>query len=266
MQHRIGAYARFVRAVVGVNLRAALEYRVSFLATAGFMAINDGMWIVFWTLFFRRFPVVRGWELTDIVTLWAVAAFGFGLATGILGNSRPEGARVIVEGRLDYYLGLPKQPLLHFLLGSISVAAWGDVIFGLVVYLGIVQPDPARLGLFLLLGLSAAAIFASFGLLVNSLAFWAGNSEGLAMQLANALITFSTYPLDLFSTAVKVVLFAALPAGFLTYLPVRLLRDFSWPYLAAVEGFALTLALVAVWVFARGLRRYESGNLVVMRG
>lgn len=259
------AHLRFARALVSLNLRAALEYRFSFVASVMFMALNDGMWIVFWTLFFSRFPVVRGWRLSDIVTMWAVVAGGFGLATGIFGNSRPEGARVIVEGRLDYHLSLPKSPLLHFLLGSISVTAWGDVLFGTAVYAVVVRPEPARFALFLLLMLTVCAIFVSFGLLVNSLAFFAGNSEGLGMQVMNATITFSTYPLDLFSTLVKVALFAALPAGFVSYLPVRLLRSPNWPQLLAVEAFALTLALVAARVFALGLRRYESGNLVNMQ-
>src|SRR3712207_116711 len=121
MTGRVHAYSRFVRRLFGINLRAALEYRMSFLWSVGFMALNDGMWIVFWTLFFSRFPVLRGWELADIVTMWAVVATGFGLATGVFGNCRPEGVRVIVEGRLDYHLSLPKNPLLHYLLGSMSV-------------------------------------------------------------------------------------------------------------------------------------------------
>ena len=209
--------------------------------------------------------MLRGWELVDIVTMWAVVTAGFGLATGVFGNCRPEGARVIVEGRLDYHLALPKNALLHYLLGSISVTAWGDVLFGVGVYAAIVRPDPARFGLFLLLSVTSAVIFVSFGVLVNSLAFFAGNSEGLGLQLTNALIAFATYPLDLFSTAVKVALFAALPSAFISYLPVRLLRDFNWPQILALEGFALALALLSVSVFYHGLRRYESGNLVTMR-
>ena len=260
------SYGRFVRTIVALNLRAALEYRASFLLGVLMMALNDGMWIAFWSLFFHRFPLIRGWELGDIVTMWAIAATGFGLATGILGNCRPEGVRVIVEGRLDYYLSMPKNPLLHFLLGSISVMAWGDVLFGVGVYGAVVRPDPAHAALFALLSLTATVMFVSFGTLVNSIAFWAGNSEGLGMQLTNALITFSTYPLDLFTAVVKVVLFVAIPAGFLSYLPVRMLRHFSWPALLAVEGFALALAVLAILVFYCGMRRYESGSLVVMRG
>src|SRR6266511_383476 len=120
MAGRGRAYGRFVAGLVGMNLRTALEYRVSFITGVLFMALNDAMWIVFWALFFSRFPVVRGWELRDIATMWAVVATGFGLAVGIFGNCRPEGVRVFVEGRLGYHLSVPKNPLLHYLLGSMS--------------------------------------------------------------------------------------------------------------------------------------------------
>src|SRR3712207_8501145 len=54
--------------------------------------------------------------------------------------------------------------------------------------------------------------FLSFGVLIVSTAFWAGNTEGLGLQLHNALITFSTYPMDLFSGVVKAALFTIVPA------------------------------------------------------
>jgi ABC-2 type transport system permease protein len=56
------------------------------------------------------------------------------------------------------------------------------------------------------------------------------------------------------------------PAAFITHLPVQILRDFDVPRLAAVLGFSLGALLVAVIFFGIGLRRYESGNLVTLRG
>lgn len=266
MRARLLPTLRFAGSLFGLNLRAALEYRASFVTGIAFMAVNDAMWIVFWSLFFSRFPVVRGWELRDIATMWAVVATGFGIATGVFGNCRPLGARVIAEGKLDYHLSVPKNPLLHFLLGSISVPALGDVLFGIATFAVIVRPDAGQASLFVILSLTTAVIFTSAGLLVNSLAFYAGNSEALGMQIQNAVITFSTYPLDLFSTWVKVVLFAAIPAGFLSYLPVQILREFNPAFLAAVLCFAAGIATLACLAFYRGLRRYESGSLVMLRG
>lgn len=260
------SYLRFMRRALATNVRAALAYRVSFITSVLFMAANDLMWIAFWALFFSRFPVVRGWEIRDVITAWAVVATGFGLATAIFGNARWEGARLIAEGRLDYHLSLPKNALLTYLTGSSSVPAWGDVLFGIGTFVGFVRPGPEQVALFLLLAICSCAIFTACGVLFNSLAFWAGNTESLGLQLMNALITFGTYPLDLFGFGVKVALFTVLPAGYISYLPVRVLRDFDGLLLAAVAGFTVAVLLLALAVWRAGLRRYESGSLVALRG
>lgn len=263
---RLPGTARFLGQLLWFNLRAAMAYRVGFLTSVGFMVINDAMWIIFWVMFFSRFPVVRGWTLDDVVTLWAVAATGYGIAWGFFGNIRPEGARVIVSGRMDYYLSLPRNVLLHFIGGAISVASFGDILFGVGVFAFVVRPDPAQFGLFLVLSLCTAVIMISFGLMVVSLAFWAGNTEGLGLQISNALLNFSTYPLDLFSTGVKVLLFTVLPAGIATYVPVTIIREFDPLRLLLVITFTAGLAAMATAVFYAGLRRYESGSLIATQG
>lgn len=63
----------------------------------------------------------------------------------------------------------------------------------------------------------------------------------------------------------KAILFTVLPAGFIAYLPVELLRQFRWPLLGAVVGFAALIVFVSRAVFYAGLRRYESGNLLAGR-
>jgi len=56
------------------------------------------------------------------------------------------------------------------------------------------------------------------------------------------------------------VFYSVVPAGFLAFLPVKVLRDLDWVWLPVVVG-AAALLLVAAWsVFGAGLRRYESGN------
>jgi ABC-2 type transport system permease protein len=224
------------------------------------------MWILFWTMFFDRFPVVRGWTLEDVVTLWAVTAMGYGASAGFFGNARAEGIRVVMSGRLDYYLSLPRSILLHFTGGSIGIAALGDLVFGLGAFVLVVQPDPARLVLFLGLSICAAVIFFSFGVLIVSTAFWAGNTEGLGVQLHNAMINFSTYPMDLFSGVVKAALFTVVPAGFASYLPVTIIREFDLVRLGLVVAFTVAFAAVSTFVFYAGLRRYESGSLVATQG
>jgi ABC-2 type transport system permease protein len=65
---------------------------------------------------------------------------------------------------------------------------------------------------------------------------------------------------------VQWLLYTIIPAAFVGSMPAGLLHDFSWQRLAAMVGFALGLALLARLIFHWGLRRYESGNLVIVRG
>jgi hypothetical protein len=45
-----------------------------------------------------------------------------------------------------------------------------------------------------------------------------------------------------------------------------LLSDFRWGLLALLVAFVAGITLAARLIFHLGLRRYESGNLVTMRG
>ncbi|HEX2037194.1 MAG TPA: ABC-2 family transporter protein [Chloroflexota bacterium] len=255
---------RFFLTYVRSNFQVALEYRVSFWVQVLAMALNDTMWIVFWAVFFARFPVVHDYGLADVITVWSVAALAIGLATGLFGGAYRYAGEV-ARGRLDFYLVLPKPVLFHLAISSMSVSAWGDVLFGLAAYLAVVRPGPGTLALFLFLALASAAVFVAYSILANALAFWLGNAEGFARQLTEALITFSLYPSALFSGAVKLLLFTLIPAGFIAYIPVELLRAWSWPLALALLAAAAGGLALARLVFYAGLRRYESGNTLAMR-
>ena len=70
------------------------------------------MWLFFWVSYFRQYPLVHGWQSTDIIVIWAVAACGFGISMGFFGNA-PRLAALIINGGLDPYLGMPRSILLH---------------------------------------------------------------------------------------------------------------------------------------------------------
>lgn len=256
--HLAAAYVRF-------NFKAQLEYRGAFISQVVSMFINDGAWVIFWILFFKRFPVLHGWTVTDVVALWAVLTAGFGLAFGLMGNAL-QLASLIAQGELDAWMLQPRAVLPHLLLGRSAPSAWGDALFGFVVYFGFVGPDWTRMLAFILLSVVVAVAFVGFGILSGSLSFFIGHAGALADQWRNALISFSTYPPTLFQGGVKILLYTIVPAAFVGYLPVETLRGMS-PVdgLLSVSG-ALMLLAAGVGTFYWGLRRYESGNLVSMTG
>ena len=261
---RLARTLAFLGAYLRVNLAAAMEYRASFITQCLGMMLNDAIMFVFWWMYFQRFPAVRGWELHDVVVLWAVVATSFGLAVTLFGN----GSRLAVligQGQLDYYLALPKNVLLHVLVSRMSLPGWGDVAFGLCAFLLAGRLDPATIALYVVLVGASMGVFLAFQVLAGSLAFFIGNAEIAATQAQNTLVTLSLYPGSLFRGWTKLLLFTLLPAAFTAHVPVELLRRFDPLRLAALLGFAGASMLLAVLIFSLGLRRYESGNLITLR-
>src|SRR6185295_8240419 len=260
MKGLLGLTAGYLKA----NLQGALEYRVGFFSQVFSMLVNDLMWLTFWLAYFSKFPLVQGWGREQVATMWAVVAAGFGVGVTVAGNANFL-AGLIARGQLDFYLALPRPVLSHVLVSRMELTAPGDVLFGLIVFGVVAHPGPAQWALFGLLVLTTALIIVSFTVMAHSLAFWLGDAEGLANELWGALISFSTYPTVIFKGAVKVLLFKVLPAGFIAYVPVELLRQFSWSWLGGVLGFAALMVVASTAVFRAGLRQYESGNLIAAR-
>lgn len=265
MFHKLLNYLSLVATYVRFNAKAHLEYRAAFLSQMLAMILNDCIWVVFWTTFFARFPVVHGWGAPEVITLWAICAAGLGIGETIFGNSGRL-AVLIAQGELDSWLLYPRSLLTHLILGKMNATAFGDAIFGYAVYIGFVHPDAPHLVLFTALTLSVAIVFVGLNILSGSLSFIMGNAAPLADQWRFAMVNFSTYPASLFDGPVRFLLYTVVPAGFVSYLPIEALRKFSVTDAALSLLGSITFALVAVFIFYEGLKRYESGNLMSMKG
>ena len=211
------------RSYFHLNLNAQMEYRGAFLAQLIAMFINNVFWLTFWFVFFSRFPVLTGWQMSDVVTMWAIAASGIGIAHIFCGNALFLSA-IITKGQLDAWMLCPRALLPHIVLGKMSATACGDALFGFVAYIALVHPDLSHIVLFTFLAIAAAILFAGFSILTGSLAFFVGNAEAVSEQWLFALITFSTYPASLFEGNFKLLLLTVIPAMFISYFPIITLR------------------------------------------
>jgi ABC-2 type transport system permease protein len=113
---------------------------------------------------------------------------------------------------------------------------------------------------------SAAVTLLASGVVFFSLPFWISRTETLSRQLWELLITFCLYPEPLFGGVLRLMLFTVLPAGFVSYLPVAVIRQPSVLTIATLVGGSATYLFIATWVFTRGVRRYASGSRFVAFG
>lgn len=250
---------RFLLAVWKANLLSAMEYRVSFLSQMIGMMLNNAMYFIIWVIFFDRFKDVRGWGLTDMYVTFGITASSFGLVSLLFGNAFYLG-EIITQGRLDYYLSLPRPVLLHSLASRTIPSGMGDFTYGFISFCMSGSFTWDGILRFSLAVLFAAAVFASFLIIVQSLAFWIGNSVNIAATAVNAMITFAIYPITLFDSTTKLILFTLIPAALMGAVPAAFTRTFTWQTLAELLAGAIIFLALAIAVFYRGLRHYESGS------
>ena len=249
----------FARALVATNLKATLALRGAFVLQVAFMALNNVTFFVFWWVLMRRVTTLRGWQLADVQLLFGLVAVSFGLTVTIAGGVRHLG-RLIEDGDLDTLLTQPR-PVLVYALGMRSQPSGaGDLLSGLVFIATSGEVAWRTLPLLVVALVAGALVFLACGIAFFSLAFWLGNVETMARQLWDLLITFSLYPEPLFGGVLRLALFTVLPAGFVGYLPVRVIQAPSVPAVCLLVLGACTYLGLAVFMFERGLRRYASGS------
>jgi ABC-2 type transport system permease protein len=252
---------KFLLAVWKTSLLSVMEYRVSFLSQVIGMMLNNGIVFLVWVIFFDRFKSVRGWGLTDMFITYGITASAFGLVSFFFGNAFNLGD-IITKGRLDYYLSLPRPVLLHAVASRSIASGLGDFTYGVLSYLVSGVASVEGLLRFILAVLLAAAVFAAFLMIIQSLSFWIGTTSYLSGIAFNAMVTFAIYPITLFDPAARMILFTLIPAALMGAVPASFVRSFGWGTLAELTVGAAVFLGLAVALFYKGLRRYESGSAV----
>lgn len=262
---RLRVGLRFMGAAFSANVQSVVEYRASFLVQALGMMLNNGAFALFWAVLVDRAGGVGGYGFSDIMFVWALVSSAFGLVHVVCGNVRNIG-RIVVEGELDVYLVQPRSVLLNLLVSRTVVSAWGDFLYGYIVLVFLPGFGFGKLVMFSLLVLSGAVIFTAVLVLAESLVFFLGNAGMLSQAMTEFLLSFSLYPESIHGSGTRWLLYSLIPSGFVAFVPLRVFVGMDWPVVPALFVVAGVYGVLAGMVFRLGLRRYESGNQMGMRG
>lgn len=247
-----------------LNLSAAMEYRISFFTQAIGMMLSNASFIFFWWIVYKQMDVIGGYTFRDVMILWSLASSTFGLSQVVFGNSRGLG-NMIANGELDVYLLQPKNVFVNVLCSRSTFSAWGDLAYGFILFLGINGFDIFKLLLFTTFVIMGGLVVMSSLVFAESLTFFIGNSNLIARQVMEFLITFMIYPEGIYRKYVRWIIYTIIPAGFVVFIPSRIINVFSWKSLLLVLFVDIIYVFLAYTFFQKGLKRYESGNLMGTR-
>jgi ABC-2 type transport system permease protein len=86
------------------------------------------------------------------------------------------------------------------------------------------------------------------------MSFWFSDMEGLGIHLFTSLLTFASQPASIFDGWYKLFILTVIPAGFISLLPVELIKHFSTTTLALLLCGSLIILFFSIWFFIMDLK------------
>jgi len=247
-----------------LNLASAMEYRVSFLTQAIGMAINNSSFIFFWWVAFGQIGEnIAGYTFRDVMMIWALASGAFGLAHALFGNINRI-TQLVVTGEMDTYLTQPKDPLVSMICARTNFSSWGDVLYAVILF-AVSGQGWGTLPIFIMGLVLGTLMITAITITAHTLTFYFGDMSLAGGMVTEFIINFSLYPIGIYPQVLRFLMYTILPAAFISHVPLALARSFDVKLLLILIGATLVYCAFAWWFFHRGMRRYESGNVIVTR-
>jgi len=247
-----------------VNWRSALEYRANFVVETLLSAVEIGMYLFYWKLFFTISDGPAGIDFAQLAALVAFNHIVYGIADTLTGNHVWDTGEMIVRGQLDIFLVQPKSAIYQIFFSGAQPARGIQIVTGTILFFWFVQPTATTVALFVMGLVVGGSVFLSWVVILQSLVFYLGNVM-VVYKLLSIILHFAKKPATIFSVAVRFVLYSIIPAAYMGSVQAGLVFDPTVGWMIFLGVLAVTAPFVAAAIFRFGLRRYESGNLIGVR-
>jgi ABC-2 type transport system permease protein len=249
------SYLSYILALLAANWREHYTDIRRALFLSGFMFVQNFLFFLLWVFFFGSIGEIRGWRLHDVSLLYGVVTFAVGLSMFLCDGIRNLPLRV-QDQSFDAFIVKPRHPLPALMFSRSNASSLGDLLSAPLYWFVFGDMTAGDLPMLLVVSLLATAIFLAATILTYSVVFWLPNGGRFSDQLFEILIISATVPQHGQPLAIKLVLFSAIPAGFIGLTPVALMQNFDAMLLAGLVAAALAYAAAALLVFNAGLKRY----------
>jgi ABC-2 type transport system permease protein len=255
---------RFAIYAIKKNIQGSAELRTSFLMSVIGMAISNTAFLAVWVFFVRSFGVIGGWQAADIVALLGFTTFGFGIVFAALAGFRrlPD---CVSSGSFDGFLVSPKNLLVRIATSSFSAAAVGDVVFGVIclaAYAAMIKASLFQILLIVILLVLAVIVFLAITIIVYSASFYFTDAGAVASGFFELFLTPALFHGGAFQGTTRFVFTFIIPSLLIGTLPIEAVRAVSFASLAEIAVLAVLWFLLALLVFRRAVRHYESSNFI----
>jgi ABC-2 type transport system permease protein len=261
---RRGVYLYF--RLLGQQMKSILAYQADFVVLIfSAVIVQFAGFLFIWTIF-RQIPSINGWTFWQVVTMYALIFITEGVGSLFFEGTWMLGW-LVWSGQFDQMLVRPVSPITQVLAYRVGFNGLGNIVTGFTLMaLAIanvpVEWSPGRVLMMAIIVASAAMIRVALNLATAASGFWIRNPWSMVPMFVHQLGELAKYPITIYSFAVQTLIVVAVPFAFVSFFPTAFLFNVT---AFSVVGLltplvAIYCLVMAVWLFNRGLRRYESSG------
>lgn len=268
----MGADFRYYRQLyvrlMGAQLRAAMQYRVSFISEILGNLIISGLDFAMVAILLTRFRAIGGWTLAEVAFLYGCSSISLALAELFIG-AFDNFEQWVVRGDFDRVLLRPLPVVYQMMTGALALRRFGRMFQGaLALGVGLFLLRPAwDLGHILFFGVTLAGgafFFMAIFILGATLSFWSPQSAELTNIFTYGGQFMTSYPMHIYEAWMRSLFTFVIPMAFINYYPALYLLNKPDPvglpgWVPFAAPFVALLAFgVAVRVWGFGVAHYQS--------
>jgi ABC-2 type transport system permease protein len=241
-----------------------MEYEADFWLLVFGSALTQVVGLVFLGAVFARVPHLAGWPFAEVVLIYSLVVLGDAFGPLFFEGMWRLSPRVN-SGELDYALVRPYPVVLQVMSTDVGLNGLGNLLtggamFGWAVWRVDVDWSPGLVVGAVPLFVSAMVVKLAINLATCSSAFWLSSPSSIFAFAMHQVGDLARYPVTVYTFGIRLVLTVAVPYAFMSFFPAGALLGrgrYAWiGWLTPLV--ALYCVAMAMLIFRRGLRRYES--------
>lgn len=248
-----------------LNIKIMKQYKFDmFIGMCSNLLVQVSSIIFLWVIF-DNIKSFAGWGYYEALLIYGVFTLCKGLNNIFFDNLWIVGKEFIRKGTFDILMIRPVGELFQIISQKIQFDGFGTLILGIVVTKAAFANLPITLSigsilLWILIIIMGTIIIALINLILTVSSFWVIKSNNIIWMIYS-ISDFGQYPLNVFSTAINILLTAVIPYGFVSYYPVSYMLGKMNVNVIFIEAAVVVILLVLglkLWNF--GMKKYESSG------
>lgn len=248
------------------HLKTMLEYQADFIIAMVAAMLTQVLGFIFLWVLYERIPDIQGWLFWEVAFIYAMVFFTEGFAS-LFFEGIWHVSGMVNRGELDRLLVRPISPVLQVLGSAVGMNGIGNLfVGGIIIFQAFrhieVDWTLGKIGIALILLVSAVVVRTSVYFAACSTVFWTRSPGNAFGNLVHTLSDFAKFPLTIYSLGIQVLITIIVPFAFISFFPASyLFAKEDWALIGLLTPLAaIYCATLSVWIFNKGLRKYESAG------